>query len=61
MPNEPTTAPAEIYMMITVLMAVFGAVAYNMVKYMPGEQQAIKLERKQARHTRSHYHKLGDR
>lgn len=61
MPNESATAPAEIYIMITTLMAVFGVVAYNMVKYMPGEKQAIKLERKQARNRRSHHYKLGER
>jgi hypothetical protein len=47
--------------MIAALMGVFWFVAYNVIRYMPGEKQAIKLARKQARHTRSHHYKLGDR
>lgn len=61
MPNESVVAPAEVYIMIAVLMGVFWFVAYNVIRYAPGEKQAINLERKQARHTRSHHYKLGDR
>jgi hypothetical protein len=61
MANEAAAAPIEIYAMIVVLFIVLGLVAYNIVTYAPGQKQAIKIERRNTRHTRSHHSKLSGR
>lgn len=61
MSSEAVGVPAHVYMMIAVFSVTFGYVIYNIIRYAPGEKQALKVERRRARHTRSHHYKLGER